>query len=97
MTRRKEKNLRCDRDRHIIDPTSGEWQDVLYNTLYGKVRREKLLWVIAQRDGVHVNRRWCVQIWRDPDLKKLLKEGKIVQIREGGHRTSRHTVLKLAH
>lgn len=59
-------------------------------------RRLAIIDHILQMDGLHVNRKHTLQTKQDPDLKKMLKGGILIQTRQGrGSRSSRVTVLKL--
>lgn len=72
------------------------WEDTYWHMQPGKYRREILLalFVAFPEAKLCVNRKWCAST-KDPDLHKLLKQGKIKQSRSG-HKTCRHTYLQLA-
>lgn len=62
----------------------------------GVERRLAIIDHILQMDGMNVNRKYMPQTKQDPDLKKMLKDGTLVQTRETNWSTrSMITVLKL--
>ncbi len=63
---------------------------------YGKERRAMLLSVIERGFEFPVNGKHLIQTKRDPDIKKLIKQGKIQMVnKKTGMKTKRtHLVLK---
>ena len=62
----------------------------LFIMMPGRERRKLLLatarrWQEIGHIGMAVNCKYCLQT-SDPDIKKLLKSGKLVQVRTGGSR-----------
>lgn len=68
--------------------------ELLFRTNFGSERREKLKEFFKTEELV-VNRKWCIQLKFDPDLRKMLKQGILKRTREGTWST-KHTVLSLA-
>lgn len=102
-TRRKSKNKRqcADREyyygrggRFIYSPS--EERLALLRMNFGAERREKLKEGFKTNE-LHVNRKWCIQLKHDPDLRRMLKQGVLKRTREngGGFKTN-YTVLSLA-
>ena len=67
------------------------WRDMLP----GVNRRLAILDHVLRMDGMAVNRKYMLQTTQDPDLKKMLKNGTLVQAREYRFISSRMTVLRL--
>lgn len=63
------------------------------NSLSSK-RRELIKAVFNANPGAMlcVNRKWCIQLKYDADLRRLVKSGFLKQIRSG-NKTSKHTYL----
>ena len=64
----------------------------------GVERRLAIIDHILQMDGMNVNRKYMLQTKQDPDLKKMLKDGTLIQYREptwGKSISSRVTILRL--
>lgn len=66
---------------------------------YGKNRRNEIMNYLLEDPSrvIYVNKKWCLLLKYDIDLKYLLKKGKLVKNRESwGSKFSRITYLKLA-
>lgn len=66
---------------------------------YGKERREAIIAHLrAIRDDVHnyivINKKYCLILKKDPDLKRLLKQGKLKMYKMGGNKNT-YSVLRL--
>lgn len=57
------------------------WQ--LREMSYGKERRALILEVLEAGFSFAVNRKYCLQTKHDPDLKRLIKKGKIKLVNTG--------------
>ncbi len=67
------------------------WQ--LREMSYGKERRALILEVLKSGFSFAVNRKYCLQTKKDPDLKRLIKQGKIKLVNTGG--TVKTTCIQL--
>ncbi len=67
------------------------WQ--LREMSYGKERRALILEVLEAGFSFAVNRKYCLQTKHDPDLKRLIKKGKIKLVNTGG--TVKTTCIQL--
>jgi hypothetical protein len=61
---------------------------------YGKERRALILEVLNSVFNFPVNRKYCLQTKNDPDLKRLIKKGKIELVNTGGTVKTTHVKLK---
>jgi hypothetical protein len=61
---------------------------------YGKERRALILEVLNSGFNFPVNRKYCLQTKNDPDLKRLIKKGKIELVNTGGTVKTTHVKLK---
>lgn len=70
--------------------------NILHHMPFGAKRREMILMYLRGDPSAYitVNRKWCVQLHQDPDLTRLLKQGKLKRDR-WGTRSCRHTHLVL--
>lgn len=57
-------------------PVYEEFKKIMYDNR-GSVRRNKLLKLFEQGLEIMVNRKYCLIVSRDSDIKKLLKQNKI--------------------
>lgn len=71
---------------------ANKW-DIL-NMNFGAERRTKLLYWFKE-NTLCVNRKWCILLKHDPDLRRMLKQGILKRTREGNFST-RNTYLSLA-
>lgn len=60
---------------------------------YGKERRENIMKYVSA-SGFAVNRKYCPQLHQDPDLRKLIREEKLVRVEVRESRTHSTTYLK---
>lgn len=58
------------------------WRMHVVSNPYGAQRRENMLRVLTSED-MPVNCKYCVQVKNDPDLKRLIKDGKVKIVRKG--------------
>lgn len=70
----------------MTNRTPREESNSVYSMKYGPVRRAAILKTLAMYDsiwssGLPVNNKWQWSTKKDPDLKYLLKKGKLKQIR----------------
>lgn len=103
-TRQKAKNKRQAANREYYDSLgnreaqkrSDDYRDrwSILNMNFGAERREKLAkWF--KTNTLCVNRKWCILLKYDPDLRRMLKQGILKRTREGNFGT-RNTFLSLA-
>jgi hypothetical protein len=62
---------------------------------YGKERRELILEVLKDGFCFAVNRKYCLQTKHDPDLKRLIKQGKIEIVNSPAGHGVKTTHIKL--
>lgn len=99
-TLRKQKNkIQASNRDHYQDMSRGPGPrtnacDLLFRTNFGAERREKLK-DFFKTEKLHVNRKWCVQLKYDPDLRRMLKQGILKRTREHTFSTN-YTVISLA-
>lgn len=62
---------------------------------HGAERRKLILQYLAEHETIAVNNKWQANTHYDPDLKKLIKQGKIIMRKAGGP-GKRQTYLRLA-
>ena len=85
---------------------SSQWDNryrAVFTLPFGKYRRERLLELLGPDQnqmstikGFLVNTRHCPVLDKDPDLKHLVKTGKVKQVRVHINRTRARTYLQLA-
>lgn len=100
-TRQKQKNKLQASNRDYYDSLGGrrtsslgdeKWK--LLDMNFGAERREKLKeWF--KTNTLTVNRKWCILLKYDPDLRRMLKQGILKRSREGTFGTN-YTILSLA-
>lgn len=66
----------------------------IHDMSYGKERRALILEVLKAGFSFCVNRKYCLQTKHDPDLKRLIKKGKIKMVNSGGIIKTTHIQLK---
>ncbi len=62
---------------------------------YGSARRELILKVLQTNTCFRVNRKYCIQTKTDPDIKRLIKQGKIEIFNQHNSYGIKHTYLRL--
>lgn len=71
--------------RITLKPEYEEMRHLIYNTPYGGFRRGQILGLLKRGVEISVNGMHEVQTKNDPDLKRLLKEGKIEMFTNASH------------
>ncbi|WOL22704.1 hypothetical protein [Escherichia phage vB_EcoM_JNE01] len=70
-------------------------REVLLNESYGSNRRNKILDLLRSGIEIAVNRKYSVQTKDDPDIKKLIKDGKIEMFNVATGPKSKCTYLRI--
>lgn len=83
------------RDR-AVDVLWGNGRGCWKNIVYGKDRRNKILALMKEGMQIPVNRSHQIPLNKDPDLLRLLKQGKIVRTKMQ-HCSVSYTVLVYNH
>jgi len=61
----------------------------------GVDRRMAIMRLVSEQGELSVNRKYCLQTKHDSDLKKLLKQGKLVRERKFLGRKQGYTIVRL--
>ena len=59
-------------------------QDTMFSMEYGPARRKMIVRLLAGGNTIRVNSKYCVQVKKDPDIRKLIRTG-VVEVVHGEH------------
>lgn len=85
--------------RNIISPKFKLLTEVIHDMSYGGKRRKLILDLLSTGIEYRVNGMHCIQTKNDPDIKKLIKTGKIEMFNTGsyswGKSKCKHTYIRI--